>query len=60
MKNTQYFSLNSRDSTNIVNFSDCLDFGYNNKNKRSIKISALVDNNKVPDLQSKSASFSTC
>ena len=38
------------DSTNIVNFSGCLNFGYNIKikNKKSLKISALVDHNKVP------------
>ena len=38
------------DSTNIVNFNGQLDFGYNikNKNKKSIKITVLVDNNKVP------------
>jgi len=40
------------DSTNIVNFSGHLDFGYNikNKNKKSIKISVLVDHNKIPHL----------
>ena len=38
------------DSTNIANFTGKLDFGYNIKikNKRSIKISTLVDINKVP------------
>ena len=38
------------DSTNIANFSGCLNFGYNIKikNKKSLKISALVDHNKVP------------
>ena len=45
------------DSTNIINFSGKLDFGYNikNKNKKSIKVSALVDSNKVPDAQCASA-----
>jgi len=40
------------DSTVIVNFSGSLNFGYNIKikNKKSIKISALVDDNKVPHL----------
>jgi len=40
------------DSTNIINFSGSLDFGYNikNKNKKSIKISALIDHNKIPHL----------
>jgi hypothetical protein len=40
------------DSTNIVNFSGCLNFGYNikNKNKKSIKVSVLVDNNRVPHI----------
>ena len=38
------------DSTNITNFSRCLNFRYNIKikNKKSLKISALVDHNKVP------------
>ena len=37
-------------STNIANFSGCLNFRYNIKikNKKSIKISALVAHNKVP------------
>lgn len=40
------------DSTNIINFSGKLDFGYNikNKNKKSIKVSALVDSNKIPHI----------
>ena len=40
------------DSTNIANFSGCLNFGYNIKikNKKSLKISALVDRNKVPHI----------
>ena len=40
------------DSTVIDNFSGSLNFGYNIKikNKKSIKISALVDDNKVPHL----------
>ena len=40
------------DSTNIVNFSGCLNFGYNikNKNKKSIKVSVLVDNNRIPHI----------
>ena len=38
------------DSTNIANFSVYLNFWYNIKikNKKSLKISALVDHNKVP------------
>ena len=38
------------DSTNIANFSGKLDFGYNIKikNKKSIKITVLVDENKIP------------
>ena len=38
------------DSTNIVNFSGCLNFGFNikNKNKQSIKVSVMVDHNKIP------------
>jgi hypothetical protein len=40
------------DSTNIANFSGCLDFGYNIKikNKKSIKISVLIDHNKIPHI----------
>ena len=38
------------DSTNIHNFSGKLDFGYNNKikNKKSIKISVIIDQNGAP------------
>ena len=40
------------DSTNIANFSGSLEFGYNIKckNKKSLKITALVDTNKIPHL----------
>ena len=40
------------DSTVISNFSGSLDYGYNIKikNKKSIKISAIVDDNKIPHL----------
>ena len=40
------------DSTNIANFCGCLNFGYNIKikNKKSIKISVLVDHNKIPHI----------
>ena len=38
------------DSTNIINISGCFNFGYNIKNKKSIKISVLVDHNKIPHI----------
>ena len=40
------------DSINIVNFRGCLNLGYNIKikNKKSIKVSVLVDHNKIPHI----------
>ncbi len=40
------------DFTNIVNFSGCLNYGYNIKikNKKSIKVSVLIDHNKIPHI----------
>ena len=50
-RNNKYKNL-FIDSTNIVNFSGCLNFGYNIKikNKKSIKVSVLVDHNKIPHI----------